>query len=138
MMKLNKYYRYFLMLTFLMPASCSYLFPELTSEKIDVKEAYAFLKNHKGDEDVILIDLRNKEEFDKGHIENAVNMDYSQTTFPDAVESLDREKRYILIDRTQNKSMNTAELMKEMRFDKVHLVIGGWDEWNKQGVPVTF
>lgn len=137
-MKLIKYCKYFLLLSLLLLTSCSYLFPELTSEKIDTKEAYAFLKNHKSDEDVMLIDLRSKEEFDKSHIENAVNMDYSQTTFPAAIEKLDREKRYILIDRSQNKSMNTAELMKELRFDKVHIVIGGWEEWNKQGVPLTF
>lgn len=119
-------------------SSCNYLFPDLTSEKIDVKEAYTFLKKHKGDEEIVLLDLRTKEEFDKLHIEGAVNMDFTQTTFPGEVEKLDKEKRYLLIDMTQRKSLNTLQLMMELRFDKVHVIMGGMDEWNKQGLPVTF
>jgi rhodanese-related sulfurtransferase len=118
--------------------SCNYLFPDLTSEKIDVKEAYSFLKKHKGDVDVVLLDLRTKEEFDKLHVEGAVNMDFAQTTFPGEVEKLDKEKRYLLIDLTQRKSLNTLQLMMELRFDKVHVVMGGMEEWTKQGLPVTF
>lgn len=118
--------------------SCEYLLPSLSSDKIDVQEAYGFLKNHKGDEDVVLLDIRSKELFDKGHIEGAVNIDYDQTTFPADVEKLNKEKRYIIIDQKGSKSFATLVLFNELRFDQMHAIIGGYDEWNKQNLPLKF
>lgn len=117
---------------------CDYFFPPLSSDKIDVNETYSFLKKHKGDNDIVLLDIRTKEEFDKGHLENAVSMDYSQPGFPAEVEKLERSKRYIIYDTNGKKNMNTLELMKELRFDKAHAVIGGLDEWKKQGLPLNY
>jgi rhodanese-related sulfurtransferase len=130
--------KYSLLIFILMFSSCNYLFPELTSDKIDVKEAYSYLKNHKGDEDMVLLDIRTKEEYDKGHLYNAILLDYTQTNFPQEIEKSDREKRYIIYCSNGKKSMNTIELMKELRFDKAHAIIGGLDEWKKQGLPMHY
>ncbi len=130
--------KYSLLIFILLFSSCNCLFPELTSEKIDVKDAYSYLKKHKGDEDVALLDIRTKEEYDKGHLENSLLMDYTQTNFPAEIEKLDRDKRYIIYCANGKKSMNTIELMKELRFDKAHSIIGGLDEWKKQGLPMNY
>ena len=117
---------------------CEYLFPSLPGEKVTVDEAYNYLKKHKDDKDVVLIDVRTKEEYDKAHIQNAVLMDFKQTTFPDEIAKMDRDKRYLVYSGNDNKSANTIELMKELRFKNTHYIIGGIDEWENKGLPVNF
>lgn len=118
--------------------SCDYFFPALSSDKIDVIEASSFLKRNKDNKDVVIIDIRSKEAFDKSHLPAAVNMDYDQTTFPAEIEKLDKTKRYIIIDQNGKKSGNTLVLMSELRFEKTHMVIGGYDEWSKQNLPLIY
>lgn len=129
---------YLLLIPALLLSSCDYFFPPLSSDKIDVQEAFTFLKKHKGDENMVILDIRTKDEFDKGHLENAILLDYSQTSFPSEVEKLDKEKRYIIMDSNGKKSMNTLELMKELRIEKAHAIIGGMEEWKKQGLPLNY
>lgn len=115
---------------------CEYLFPSLRSDKVTVDEAAVFLDKHKGDPDVILIDLRSKREFDSLRIENSINIDFSMPDFPETTGKLEREKRYILVDRNGRKSAMAFELMKEQRFPKIHYIIGGINEWIKNNYPV--
>lgn len=117
-------------------SGCEYLFPSLPGEKVTVEEAYSYLKKHKDDKDVVILDVRTKEEFDKSHLQNALNVDFKQTTFPDEIAKLDRTKRYLVYSANDNKSANTLELMKELRFEKMHYIIGGIDLWQKQGFPL--
>jgi rhodanese-related sulfurtransferase len=116
---------------------CDYLFPQLKSDKITVEEAASYLNNHKNDPDIVIIDLRSGNDFVKSHIEGALNMDYSQTDFPGRIEKLDKEKRYIIYDITDRNSLKTLELMREVRINKVHMIIGGFNEWIRLGLPVT-
>lgn len=115
---------------------CEYLFPSLRSDKITVEEASVFLENHKGDADVVLLDIRPRHEFDSLKIENSVNLDFSLPDFPDMVSKLEREKRYIIIDQNGRKGAMAFELMKELRFPQIHYIIGGIDEWSKRNMPL--
>lgn len=115
---------------------CEYLFPSLRSDKITSEEAAVYLEKHKGDTEVILLDIRTKPEFDSVRIENSVNIDFSLPDFPDTIGKLDKEKRYILVDQNGRKSAMAFELMKEQRFPKIHYIIGGMNEWTKHSFPV--
>lgn len=115
---------------------CEYLFPSLRSDKITVEEAAVFLAKHKGADDVVLIDIRTKNEFDSVKIENSVNIDFSLPEFPDTINKLEKDKRYILVDQNGRKSAMAYELMKEQRFPKIHYIIGGINEWTKFNFPV--
>lgn len=132
------YFKRYSILAVILLSSCDYFFPALSSDKIDVIEASSFLKRHKDDKDVIIIDIRSKEAFDKAHLPGAVNMDYDLTIFPTEMEKLDKTKRYVIIDQNGKKSGNTLVLMYELRFEKPHIVIGGYDEWNKQNLPLSY
>ncbi|HMQ78769.1 MAG TPA: rhodanese-like domain-containing protein [Ignavibacteria bacterium] len=115
---------------------CEYLFPSLRSDKITVEEASVFLENHKGDADVVLLDIRTGREFDSLKIENSVNLDFSMPDFPDKISNLERSKRYIIIDQNGRKGAMAFELMKELRFPQIHYIIGGIDEWSKRNLPL--
>lgn len=115
---------------------CDYFFPPLRADKVTVQEASNFINNHKGDSQLVLLDLRSKREFDSLNIENSVNLDFSAPDFPGMTEKLDKEKRYILIDENGKRSAMAFELMKEQRFTKIHYIIGGMNEWVKFNLPV--
>ncbi len=117
-------------------SGCEYLFPSLRSDKISSEEAAVYLEKHKGDTEVVLVDIRTKPEFDSVRIENSVNIDFSLPDFPDTIGKLDKEKRYILVDQNGRKSAMAFELMKEQRFPKIHYIIGGMNEWTKYSFPV--
>ncbi len=115
---------------------CDYLFPPLKSEKITVVEADRYISKHKGSPELVIIDLRPKTEYEKGHIEDAINLDYTLTDFPAMIEKLDKGKRYIIYDSGDRNSLKTLELMKEMKILGAHMILGGIDEWKKQGLQV--
>ena len=112
---------------------CDYFFPPLTGDKISVEDAARFLNKNMDNPDVVLIDIRPKNQFDSIRIENSVNIDFTRTDFPEMTAKLDPEKRYILVDETGRKGAMAFELMKEQRFPKVHYIIGGISEWSKLG-----
>ena len=121
---------------FLFFQGCEYLFPSLRSDKISVEEAAVFLEKNKGELDVVLMDIRTKREFDSLRLENSVNIDFSLPDFPEILNKLDKEKRYILIDQNGRKSAMAFELMKEQRFPKIHYIIGGLNEWTRNNYPI--
>ncbi len=121
---------------FLLFQGCEYLFPSLRSDKITVEEAAVFLEKNKGEVDVVLMDIRTKREYDSLRLENSVNIDFSLPDFPDMINKLDKEKRYILIDQNGRKSAMAFELMKELRFPRIHYIIGGINEWTRNNYPV--
>ncbi len=112
---------------------CDYFFPPLSGDKISVTEAEKYLQKNKNNEDVKLIDLDTKNEYDSLHIEGAINIDFSMTDFSEKIINLDREKRYILIDMNGRKSAMAFQLFKEENFSKVHWIEGGLIEWQKHG-----
>jgi rhodanese-related sulfurtransferase len=113
---------------------CDYFFPPLAGENIPPGEIYVFLKKNKDNPDVVIIDLRTKEEFDKSHLNGALNLDYEQTTFPGDIEKLKKESRYIVYSTDDRFALRTLELMRENRIEKRHMIAGGYTEWVKQGL----
>lgn len=137
-MKVLNQISFLIFISVLTLSSCNYFFPQLASDKITVTEAYNFLNKHKDDKDVVILDLRTKQEYDSLHIQNSVLIDYSNTGFPDEIEKLDKNKTYIIYDKSGSKSRNTYELMKELGFKDIHIIVGGFDEWKKQNLPLKF
>ena len=90
----------------------------------------AFRKIAAGKKAVIL-DVRTLEEFNEGHLPDAVNIDVLQPgAFKQYIASLPKEKTYLLYCRSGKRSGSALTLMKEHGFTDVsHLKNGivGWD-----------
>jgi phage shock protein E len=79
----------------------------------------------------VVIDVRTPEEYNEGHIEGALLMDYMQTeNFVKQVQSLDPAKNYILYCRTGKRSLNAANIMVSKGFKKVSDLKDGISEWD--------
>lgn len=115
---------------------CDYLFPPLNGDKITSEDASKYINKHKDDPDLIILDIRPKNEYDSVKIENSINLDYSMPDFPEMTDKLDKTKRYIIVDKNGKRGPLAFELMREQKFLKVHYIIGGIEEWVKLKYPV--
>jgi rhodanese-related sulfurtransferase len=96
--------------------------------------------------DVILIDVRDPERYQAGHLKGAVNVpsgesarDAHETAYVDAIESAGAgpEDRIILVCGQGNRSARTADaLANEHGFENVASIIGGSKLWSDLGYPV--
>lgn len=70
--------------------------------------------------DSILVDVRSKEEYDKYHIKNAVNIPYEE----DREWDLDKRKRIVIYCERGSASIQAARTLKEKGY-KVVSIVGG-------------
>ncbi len=79
--------------------------------------------------DAVLIDVRKPEEVAEGMIEGAVNIDYTDPTFIDNIEQLDKSKPYFIYCKSGKRSGDAAAQMIEREFQKVFVLEGGYNKW---------
>jgi rhodanese-related sulfurtransferase len=79
---------------------------------------------------VVILDVRSEEEFSKGHIPGALNIDLEKPGFEDSIRNLDPNKTYLLYCRSGRRSGIAGEKMRSMDFPKVFHLEGGIEKWN--------
>jgi len=104
---------------------------------IDAPEALALIERNRDNPDFIIFDIRTPEEFNEGHIENAVNMDFYADTFRDDLDLLDKNKTYFIYCRSGNRSGRAMSIMKDLGFKEVYNLSVGIQEWIAEGFPVV-
>ena len=90
------------------------------------------------DSDYTLIDVRTQDEFDLGHIHNAINLDFYSETFQKEILSLPKNEKIILYCRTNNRSTKTANILKENGYRDIIVIRGGITEWVKNGNDINY
>ena len=90
------------------------------------------------DTDFILVDVRTTEEFESGHIQDAVNFDFYSESFQKEILSLDKSSSIILYCRTQNRSTKTANFLKENGYKEITVLEGGITSWVKNGNDLEY
>ena len=87
-------------------------------------------------EDVVLLDVRTTDEFDEGHLKNAVNIDVRQGDFVEKAKStLPVGKTIAVYCRSGKRSATAAGMLVKEGFKVVNLE-GGILAWTKAGMPV--
>ncbi len=86
---------------------------------------------------LVLLDVRTPEEFDAGHLDGAIMIDFYEGDFADRIAELDRDVPYVIYCRSGNRSGQTRELMEELGFASVDDVGGGIVAWAEAGLPIT-
>ena len=90
------------------------------------------------DTDYILVDVRTIEEYESGHIQDAVNFDFYSESFQNDILSLDKSSSIILYCRTQNRSTKTANYLKENGYKEITVLEGGITSWVKNGNDLVY
>ena len=80
---------------------------------------------------VQLIDVRTSEEFNAGHIEGAINIDFkNEEVFYQSFQRLDKKNPVYVYCKSGNRSKKSADKLLEMGFSKVYDLKGGYIDWN--------
>ena len=90
------------------------------------------------DTDYILVDVRTTEEYESGHIQDAVNFDFYSESFQNDILTLDKSSSIILYCRTQNRSTKTANYLKENGYEEITVIEGGITSWVKNGNDLVY
>ena len=86
--------------------------------------------------DVVLLDVRTAEEFDEGHLTNALNIDVKEEGFVEKAKStLPADKTIAVYCRGGKRSANAAAMLAKEGFKVVNL-LGGITAWKNAGMPV--
>lgn len=101
------------------------------------KDAFAVIQANRGNPSFGLIDVRTPEEFESGHIEGAININYHDDGFVDALDKLDKSKTYFVYCRTGRRSSDAVGIMKRQGFKDVYRIDGDIVRWRSEGLPLV-
>ena len=104
-------------------ASCTA--PKGGFQTVDATQA-AQIAAHKK---VTILDVRTPREFSQGHLPKAINIDYLANTFDRNLDSLDKEKKYLVYCGSGRRSSEAVVLMKKKGFRNVTDMLGGIGAW---------
>lgn len=106
------------------------------NDNITSKQAYKMMKKNKNNPDMIIIDVRTPGEYEAGHVENAINIDYTGENFTQEINKLDKTKTYLIYCRSGNRSSKAIQIFKKQGFTKIYN-FGGIIQWQQAGYELV-
>jgi len=82
--------------------------------------------------EVQLIDVRTPKEYEQGHIENAILIDYFFEDFKTKIQELDNDKPVYLYCKSGKRSGKASIILLELGFKEIVSLKGGYKAWSKQ------
>lgn len=98
-------------------------------KNLDVKR----FEQMRGKTNVVVLDVRTKEEFDQGHIPGAVNLDVRSPDFMEKVKKLDPSKTYLVHCASGRRSVTACEKLGTNQFKGLFNLEGGFNAWKSSG-----
>lgn len=89
------------------------------------------------DPSTIILDVRTADEFNTGHIDKAVLIDYRSKDFSKQIKSLDPNKEYLVYCRSGVRSSQAIDSLKALGFNHLVELEGGINAWKQSKLPVA-
>lgn len=96
-----------------------------------------FNEKFKNTASATMLDVRRPDEFSKGHIEQAKNMDWNNADFKMQAEQLDKTKPVFVYCLSGGRSSSAIEFLQTNGFKEVYELDGGILQWKAAGLPLT-
>jgi len=109
-------------------------FAELEVRDVSAAEAAKLLSENP---DIGILDVRTGFEFNRGHLEGAVNVNYYSRNFKKMLDELDKEKTWLVHCRSGVRSSKTLPIMKRAGFTNVIHLNAGILDWLHAELPVV-
>jgi thioredoxin len=84
-----------------------------------------------------IIDVRTPEEFQNGHLPDAVNFNVLAPEFQSQVSQLDKSQPVFVYCKVGGRSADAVEKMKSMGFTTIYDMKGGYMAWSSAGMETT-
>ncbi len=101
-------------------------------ENLNVSAFKKELSKQKG----ILLDVRTPEEYAKGHLPNAININYLSPDFKQALKELKPDQPYFIYCAVGGRSAKACTQLKNIGFKKVYNLEEGIMAWQKSGQEI--
>ena len=96
-----------------------------------------FLESLNSSNDIRIIDVRTQPEYEEGHLQYAVNIDWDSANFIDKVRNtFDNKSPLYVYCRTGRRSAAAASALRRIGYE-VYNLAGGYVAWLAEGKPVT-
>lgn len=122
-----------LLLSFFALQSCG----NKQSKEIEMVSALQVYEAVYGEDNLQLVDVRTKEEYDVSHLKSAQNICVTSDDFIDKVKELDKAKPVYVYCKKGGRSAKAASILKEMGFTKVYDLQGGLTSWQEEGLETV-
>ncbi len=99
-------------------------------EEISPREAFALLK-----ETTVLVDVREREEFQRGHIPDALHLARGIAEFEIEARYPNTSGEILLYCGAGNRSALVADSLRRMGYSQVRTIAGGFKAWLEAGFP---
>ena len=86
-------------------------------------------------DDAFLLDVREPDEYQRGHVPGAVNM--PQAELATRLDELPRERPILVICQTGSRSRHATEFLTQIGYTDVANVLGGSSAWRRAGKPLV-
>ncbi len=106
------------------------------SGDILAKDAFQMIQDNLNNESLIILDTRTPDEYNRGHLQNSLFIDFSSPSFKLEIEKLDKNKKYLIYCHSGGRSKTTLNMMKKLGFKEAYNMIGGIVAWSKSGYPL--
>ena len=91
----------------------------------------------KSSSDVVIVDVREKDEFDESHIPDAIHMSRGMVELEVEEKFPDRNTTIICHCGGGGRSALAAESLQKMGYKNVRSMAGGFKAWKAAGLPTT-
>jgi len=102
-----------------------------TPKEIQTIAPEIFAQKLKATKNAQLLDVRTPEEFQSGHLDNAVNVDWYEDDFAQKAAKYDKSKPVFVYCKAGVRGKKAAAKLAELGFAKIYNLEGGIDEWNQ-------
>jgi rhodanese-related sulfurtransferase len=104
---------------------------------LNIKQAADMVQSNKNNPNFVILDVRTPEEYARGHIDRAINIDLLSPDFQKNLANHDRGNEYLVYCRTGIRSAEASKIMIENGFTAVYNMLGGLNQWIAEGYPVV-
>ncbi|NVN95634.1 MAG: thioredoxin [Bacteroidetes bacterium] len=84
-----------------------------------------------------IIDVRTPNEFNQGHLKNAINININDVNFSNLINKLDKNKPVFVYCLSGARSTNALNQMHNQGFNVIYNLAGGMMKWRAAGLPET-
>ncbi len=88
-------------------------------------------------ENSIVLDVRTADEYNAGHLEGAVNIDFFSTNFMDEVLKLDKSKILLIHCASGGRSSKAMSQLSGKGFNYLYNMLGGFGAWKQSNLPIV-
>ena len=105
--------------------------------EVDIEKANSVINSFKGNDELVIMDVRTEDEYNNDFIETTVNFDFESSSFIKMLKLLDTSKTYLVYSQSGIRSKKAVELMSSMDFRKIYHMYEGIDGWKAKRLKLT-